>query len=108
MADADAGLATLPPRTIKYALGAYVSAYVVAIVASVIAFLATGNDLVVFVAADLGLSGTVILACRRVSQRHGTGSFERDFGLTAVPIDIALGIAAFIGATIVAGIFIVP
>ncbi|HEX2699244.1 MAG TPA: CPBP family glutamic-type intramembrane protease [Acidimicrobiales bacterium] len=89
-------------RALPVAIAAYVAAGVGAVVVGVGAAAVTDSDVVVIVAAQTALYGSLLTACRRTTRAYGTGSWRSDLGLRFRAQDIVTGIGTFIVASAIA------
>lgn len=93
---------TFDKRALPVAIAAYVVAGVAAVAAGVVATAVTESDVVVIVAAQTALYGTLVYTCRRTARTYGTGSWRTDLGLRFRGADIGVGLVTFLAASALA------
>jgi membrane protease YdiL (CAAX protease family) len=90
----------LPLRAGLLGLVALGGGILASVAISVVLLLLGAPEAVGFLGGAAGLYGTLVLYCRSVSRRYGTGSLAVDLGLSGRWLDLAWGVLTWMGALV--------
>jgi membrane protease YdiL (CAAX protease family) len=97
---APSGEVTLPLHAGLVGLGVLVGSFVLSIIVTIVLYVLQAPEPVAFLGGAVALYGALVLYCRSVSQRYGTGQLSTDLGFRFRWIDLLFGVGTWFAAAI--------